>query len=639
MFIKTEKEIARATVELKNIMDAISGETKNINWRFLLNQLKLHISFENSYNFLLKINHIFQLLTNCAKKNNIDICQIAGLKKIKIALLGNYTLNHITPLLKLFLIKYDIIPEIICNPYNSMTQFIFSEDSEIYQFCPEIIIIYSNIRDITKYPDIMSSKENVFLLAEETTAFYENIWRRINTKMNSFIIQNNFEIPIDKICGALEAKQLWSRSSYIRLLNAKLSETAADYKSVSINDLDYISGLAGKQDWFDEKFWYHSQHQHSIELSRYSIKYISDTIAALKGKSKKCAALDLDNTLWGGVIGDDGIDGIKIGANGEGEIFRDFQNYLKRLKNRGIILAVCSKNEEAIAKAAFTDNPDMILKLNDISCFKANWNNKAQNISEIAEELNIGLDSIVFIDDNPTERALVRSMLPEVETPEIPEDPAYYKTYIDIQNYFGSLSLSNEDFIRTDSYIQEKKRKNSFQSFTDVNEFLKSLMLEASVNKFDEHNFERIQQLINKTNQFNLTTKRYTSEQLRTVIENDDYYCYYMKLKDSYGDYGLISIIILKITGTTAYIDSWLMSCRVLNKRAEYYLFSQIMEIMIKEGIKEIKGEYFPTPKNALIKNLLPELGFTELMSTNESTQYLLCVSDYKKPDYFIKSI
>lgn len=322
--------------------------------------------------------------------------------------------------------------------------------------------------------------------------------------------------------------------------------------------------------------------------------------------------LDLDNTLWGGVIGDDGLDKIQLGSLGVGKAFSEFQLWLKQLKERGIILAICSKNEEDIAKEPFEKHPEMILRLEDISIFVANWNNKVDNLKYIQNVLNVGFDSMVFIDDNPIERELVKSYIPEISVPELPEDPSDYLYYLQSLNLFETASFSGEDAYRTKLYREEASRKVDEISFKNYEEFLRSLNMRCEVKPFDEFNSPRVAQLTQRSNQFNLRTVRYTEAEILNISKSTEHLTFAFSLSDKYGDYGLVSIIILEINDTTLFIDSFIMSCRVLKRTLENFILNHLHEAAIKLEAKRIVGEYIPTKKNVIVKNLYDELGFIQ---------------------------
>lgn len=336
-----------------------------------------------------------------------------------------------------------------------------------------------------------------------------------------------------------------------------------------------------------------------------------DIINAIKGKIKKCLILDLDNTTWGGIIGDDGIENIQVGSLGIGKAFSEFQHWAKKLKNRGIIVCICSKNTESVAVVPFKEHPDMVLRMEDISVFVANWENKADNIRHIQSVLNIGFDSMVFLDDNPFERNLVRENLPLVTVPELPEDPAEYLEYIYGLNLFETTSFSKEDTERTKLYQTEAKRVSNQKQFTNVGDFLVSLEMTSTVLDFNSFNTPRVSQLSQRSNQFNLRTIRYGEDDIERMSKSDDYKTFTFTLEDKYGDNGLICVIILKKEDKNLFVDTWFMSCRVLKRGMEKFVLNTIVDYAKKGSFENIIGEYIETPKNAMVKDHYLDLGFS----------------------------
>jgi FkbH-like protein len=368
---------------------------------------------------------------------------------------------------------------------------------------------------------------------------------------------------------------------------------------------------------------------------------LSKTIGAVKGTAKKCLVLDLDNTLWGGILADDGLETIALGHGAAGEAFVDFQRYLLKLKERGIILAVCSKNEEDIAKEAFLKHPDMVLKLEDIVVFKANWKDKASNIKDIAESLNIGLDSIVFVDDNPAERELVKTVLPMVSVVQMPQDPSDYIDALSSGSYFETVLFSDEDTIRSTYYRSNIERAGFQSQFSDLSDYLRSLDMEMIVGQFDEFHLPRITQLINKSNQFHLTTRRYTESEIGSIGQDKKRAGLYFKLKDRFGDNGLISAVILqKQPDSSMVIDTWVMSCRVLSRGVEEFICSEIISVARQKKCRKVIGKYIPTAKNKLVADLYGRLHFHRINEAQGTTLWELSLNE-DSPRYssFIKKI
>jgi FkbH-like protein len=401
---------------------------------------------------------------------------------------------------------------------------------------------------------------------------------------------------------------------------------ANQYNNFFLCDLATIQNQVGKSNFFHTSVYISTEMVLSLNVLPLVAKRTVDVLKVLNGNLKKCVILDLDNTVWGGVIGDDGIENIQIGSLGIGKAFTEFQNWVKKLKSRGIIIAVCSKNTESIAKEPFEKHPDMVLRLDDISVFIANWENKADNIREIQSILNIGFDSMVFLDDNPFERNLVRENIIGITVPELPEDPAEYLEYLYTLNLFETNSFSEEDKERTKLYQIEAKRVVTKQKFTNEDDFLKSLDMVSIVSSFTKFNIPRVAQLSQRSNQFNLRTIRYTESDVENLVKSNDYITFAFTLKDKFGDNGLIAVVVLKKNcETDLFIESWFMSCRVLKRGMENFILNTLVSYSKTNGFKRIIGEYIPTQKNEIVKDHYQNLGFLQ-----ENSLWTLASETYK---------
>ena len=508
-------------------------------------------------------------------------------------------------------------------------------DSELYSSKSDYILIYMSAEKLyEKFCHIDISLRDKF--AEMQVEYIKEVHNRINSNINSKILQFNFIEINDGVFGSYSNKVPVSFVFQIKKLNYLLNEYAATAKNVFIVDLSSLAVKYGYDFILNEKYFYSAKMALSIEILPYTAKAVVDVIKAISGSIKKCVILDLDNTLWGGVIGDDGLGGIQIGELGAGHAFSDFQAYFLELKKRGIILAVCSKNNEDTAKEPFNSHPEMVLRLSDIAVFVANWEDKASNIKYIKETLNLGYDSFVFIDDNPFERNLVKSVLPDVTVPDMPEDPALYLSYIRSLNLFETASYSSEDIGRTEQYQAEIGRKSLEASYSNIDDYLKSLEMQAEAKVFDEFHYSRIAQLTQRSNQFNLRTIRYTEADIEKISKDNNYLTIYFTLKDKFGDHGLISVVIMKkIDNETLFIDTWLMSCRVLKRSMEEFIVNTIIDTARKNGYKTVQGEYIKTPKNAMVEKIYEKLGFKD----NGSNIYTADVDTFRNNITFIKEI
>ncbi|MFH1355683.1 MAG: HAD-IIIC family phosphatase [bacterium] len=529
--------------------------------------------------------------------------------KTKIALVGNNTLSFACAPLEVFLAKQGIKAEWFVGEYNNYQQELLSDDSPLYAFEPQVVILALDHRAVHFMPEIGAVASSVSDAAERQVREWDYLWSKVKTRCGASVIQLNITLPHEQIFGHYEAKAAWGPTNFLRRINQLIAERAPSH--VYICDTEQLSNRIGKRNWFHEPTWYTTRQAFGFEALVTLTYSLAAIVGTILGKSRKCLVLDLDNTLWGDVIGDVGVEGIKLGQGDPlGEAFIDFQTYCRRLKERGVVLAVCSKNNYETACTPFKEHPEMVLKLNDFGAFIANWEDKATNLKRIALELNLGTDSIVFVDDNPAERALVKKYLPEVAVPEMPSDPALYRRVLDEHHYFEILTLSQEDLTRTSYYLVDKKRKQQELATNDISDFLKSLEQECEVGPFDEINLQRIVQLINKTNQWNLTTQRLTEGEVRGFINNPSYHTYWVRHRDKFGDSGLISVVIAEKKGSEFDIQTWLMSCRVINRGIEDYLFNRLLEDARRLETTLIVGTYKPTKKNVLVSGLYENFGF-----------------------------
>jgi FkbH-like protein len=429
-------------------------------------------------------------------------------------------------------------------------------------------------------------------------------------------------------------------------LVARLNERVADaavQSRVLLVDVARASARDGIEAWFDVTRWLQGKIEIAPQAAPTYGELFSRVIAAQRGQSRKCLALDLDNTLWGGVIGDDGLEGIVLGEGSAlGESYLALQRYVKLLKARGIILAVCSKNELSIAEAAFRDHPEMVLRRSDISAFVANWDDKVQNLRAIARQLNIGLDSLVFVDDNPVERALVRESLPMVAVPELPSDPAHYVHCIAEAGYFEAVGFTNEDRDRADQYAANAEREALRGASQGIEAFLSGLDMKLDFGPVAAVDLARVTQLINKTNQFNMTTRRYSAEEVAQFVDSPENLVLQFRLADRFGDNGLVSVMVMRPVvddPATLEIDTWVMSCRVFGRQLEYEAMNIAAEFARDRGARKLRADYFPTEKNGIVSNLYETLGFRrqcDSASERGGTRWLIEVDQYTPRQTFI---
>lgn len=541
--------------------------------------------------------------------------------KCRIAILGGSTTHDVKEFLELFLLDDGITPEFYESEYNRFKEDLLFPNPVLQAFEPDIIYIHISHVNIIQWPDLLAPQSHIDLMIENQISAISNLWKKAEELYpNAVVILNNFDLPPYRHLGNRDAVEASSSLQYILALNQALSRVARAHSKVMIHDLFGLSARVGTQTWFDHANWFsykQAASPQSIVHWSYSLKSL---VGAVYGRSKKCLVLDLDNTLWGGVIGDDGLSGIRLGSDSaRGEAYIAFQYYAKKLKERGIILAVCSKNNEETAKEGFA-HPDTVLKVKDFAAFIANWEPKSENIKKIAALLNLGLDSFVFVDDNPAERALVRGQLPMVAVPEVGDDVARYPGVLDELRYFEPHSISADDLRRAEFYRQNQSRLVEMASFATYEEYLRSLEMTAIVAPFEDLYLERITQLTNKTNQFNLTTRRYTMSEMAEVAKSKDYLTLYGRLIDKFGDNGLVTVVLGMQKGSELHIDLWLMSCRVLKRDMELAMFDAVIENCKKRGISSIIGSYIPTSKNAMVSDHYAALGFEKVSAEEEPT-------------------
>ncbi len=552
-----------------------------------------------------------------------------------IAILGGSTTSEIKNILELFLLKNGIKPNFYESEYNKYYEDSLFGNDELDNFNPDIIYIHTTNQNIIKYPEVSDSSQDLDTLLSNEIQRYKSIWEGLS-KFDCAIIQNNFDYTENRSLGNLDCYDTHGKTFFINKLNDAFALSGREIKNLYLNDINYLSSYIGLSHWFDKSLWHQAKYALSMDSIPELAFSISKIINSIFGKSKKCLVLDLDNTCWGGVIGDDGLHGIQIGTETAiAESYSAFQKYAKELKDRGITLAVCSKNDFVNAKEGFS-HPDSILKFDDFTSFKANWDHKYQNIQDIAKDINIGIDSLVFIDDNPVERDIVFSQVPSVSVPDVGADVVNFIRHIDRNGYFEPISLSQDDVNRNQYYKDNKKRVDEQATFQSYGEFLASLEMTAEIKSFSPIYLDRITQLTNKTNQFNLTTKRFTAGEIEKITSRDDYIKVYGKLTDKYGDNGLIAISIGKIENKTCHIDLWLMSCRVLKRDMEFAVLDELVSKCKDKDISEIIGYYYKSAKNSMVSDLYEKFGFDLVEKNDDDTVWKLDISMYENKNKFI---
>ncbi len=474
---------------------------------------------------------------------------------MRIAVLGGSTTNEVVDLLELHLLEAGFQPVFHQSEYGQFYEEAVHNTETLKAFAPDIVYIHTSYRNVTAIPAVSASEDQLKITVEHEVARYMEIWSSLEKKIGCQVIQNNFELPPFPLLGNLDAVSSGGSTRFFLALNAAFAEYAAAHPRITLHDVHSLSAQMGLVHWFDWERWFSYKLLLTVEANLTVARSLTSIVRALYGLSRKVLVLDLDNTLWGGVIGDDGVEKIQIGRETPvAEAFTAFQEYCLALRNRGVLLAVCSKNNDEVARSGF-EHPSSVLRLEHISAFRANWDPKHDNIAALAKELNLGTDSFVFVDDNPAERAIVAAQIPGIAVPEFGDNPALYPSVLQEGRYFEAVSLSADDLARAGQYAQNAQRTATQATFADYGEYLDSLEMTAEIERFRPVYLDRITQLTNKTNQFNVTTRRYTLAEMESIAVNAEYVGLYGRLIDRFGDNGLVSVVLGRRDGRQLHID------------------------------------------------------------------------------------
>lgn len=570
-----------------------------------------------------------------------ELLQQDGLTDLRVAILGGSTTSEIRSIWELFLLRDGFRPEFLESEYGKYFEDTVVDDSAVRAFRPQMAFVHTTQMNLVHAPAVLAPAEEVEAGLRQEFARYESIWTKLTRDLGCIVIQNNFDLPAVRSLGALDSTEAFGRTNFLLRLNLEFARAAREDPRLIINDIHYLCCQVGLDRWFDPDLWY----SYKMAVSHFGSVHLAHALARLVGaalgKTRKCLVLDLDNTVWGGVIGDEGVAGIKIGKETPlAEAFTGFQQYCRELSQRGILLAVCSKNDPENAKEGFT-HPDMVLKLDTLASFQANWDPKPDSIERVSKELNIGLDSLVFVDDNPAERALARAQLPQVAVPEAGSEVSRFALHLQREGYFEVTRLNREDAGRAGFYSDNAARSAHQVQFADYAEFLDSLAMKAEIGAFSATYLERIGQLTNKTNQFNLTTRRYTLAQMETMANSPEFVTLYGRLEDKFGDNGLVSVIAGRLTGRELHLDLWLMSCRVLKRDMELAMLDALVERAAQRGATEILGYYLRTAKNGMVAEHYQSMGFRLVSRAEDGSQsvWKLSTNDYERRNKSIKEI
>ena len=559
----------------------------------------------------------------------------AGLPQVKVALVGDTATQFLATAIKGISIERGYQTDLFEAEYNQVERQFLDPTSELYEFDADFIVVFQSMHKLGEQHSALN-QEQQSTLADDRLAFVTSLCEN-PALANKKIIYFDYPEIEDTVFGSYATKVTSSLTYQVRKLNMGLMDLSQQYANLFICDIAGLQNKLGRDFMFAPNVYVSTEMVLSIDALPYVASRVMDIICAIKGQFKKCLILDLDNTVWGGVIGDDGLEGIQLGHGlGIGKAFTEFQMWVKKLKQRGIIICVASKNNEETAKEPFEKHPDMVLKLEDIAVFQANWETKVDNIRTIQSILNIGFDSMVFLDDNPFERNMVRENIPGITVPELPVDPGDYLEYLYSLNLFETASYSNADKDRTKQYQVEAKRVSLQKTFSNEADFLKSLDMISVVSGFTKFNTPRVAQLSQRSNQFNLRTIRYTEADIETLAQDPKVIDLSFTLEDKFGDNGLIAVIIMKPQDAeTLFVDTWFMSCRVLKRGMENFTLNTMVERAKAAGYKRIVGEYLPTPKNKMVEQHYPDLGFTKIEDA-ATAQYELDVIAYQPRECYI---
>lgn len=609
----------------------------------LLNLLKEYKEKGEIYKYLdtgrkiIELSPTYSTYLNLDKEiSSLDISKldISPLKRIKIALLSSFTINPVGAYLNVESIRIGLFPEVYIGSFNQYQQEILDNNSQLYKFQPEITFLsfqlHSLLPEIDNYT--LRKKEDITEIIKKIRILLDIFKKNIN----SLLIIHNFAIP--SYLPVKISQDNYSLKEWYNELNYQLAQIYEGDGQIYVLDYDHLTSIFGKMRVTNPKMHYFASMEISESFLPIVVNKYMGYIKNLKGLSRKCIVLDLDNTLWGGIVGEDKIDEIKLGPTFPGNEYYEFQKLLLYLFNRGIILAINSKNNYEDSIQVIRNHPGMILKEKHFASIQINWLDKVTNMKTIAQKLNIGLDSMIFIDDNPVEREFMKKMLPEVLTVNLPKDPALYKTTIEELNDFEIISITEEDLKRGEMYSRQRQRNEFKESTASLEEFLKGLKMQLIIRGSNRSkiNLSRVAQLTQRTNQFNFTTKRYTEADLKRFLDMESYRIYTLQVIDIFGDEGLVGVIIIKINLDIWEIDTFLMSCRVLGRNIETSFLDNIVHEAKEENISTIKGVYIPTKKNVMVKNFYLDYGFELMEETDGQTTFQLDVKskDIRIPDW-----
>ena len=568
------------------------------------------------------------MLADCARELIVSATDVTPLTRVRLGVLGGGTLDLAAEAIVGSALRHQLLLDVVLGEYGAAMQEALDPQASLRQEKLDMLLIAPDPH--------MLGLDHPVATEEAAEQMLDSAMQHLNTIIAAFrdnapggILVQTLVPPVEPLFGSFDIAEPGSTYSLVSALNVRIA-AMAKARSVVCVDVARAAHWIGLDHWNDPGHWHAAKLPFSPDALPLYGDVVSRTLAAMKGKSRKCLVLDLDNTLWGGVIGDDGLEGISLGqGSGTGEAFLAIQRMALELRARGILLAICSKNEESAARLPFSKHPEMLIKEDHVAAFQANWTDKASNLREIARQLNIGIDALVFLDDNPAERDIIRRELPMVAVPELPGDPALYPRALACAGYFEAVSVVDEDRRRAESYKANVERQ-VLASTSDMESYLNALQMECTIEPFHAVGRSRITQLINKSNQFNLTTRRYTESEVAFIERDPEKYAVQVRLRDKFGDNGMISVVIFDKLGALWSADTWLMSCRVLGRRIEEAVLANVAEAAIRAGAGSLEGRFVPTDKNRMVANHYEKLGFALVSgSADEGSIWRLDLSTY----------
>jgi FkbH-like protein len=579
--------------------------------------------------------------------NSMDPAAIstANLSPARLAVLSSHTVDHLGPAIRVAGLSRGLALATYFTPYGLYRQALLDADSALAAFKPQFILIALDAYELSLDVPLDAGDAETTAAIEDSVTDLRRLWQAVRERFSAQPIQQTLVPAAVPLFGSFEGLVPGSPIALADRLNSAIRAAAREDGVLLLDLAWHASRIEDKSAIGDPVRWHQAKQLVSPAFAPLFGDWVARIAGAALGQSRKALVVDLDNTLWGGVIGDDGLEGIQLGqGSAVGEAFAAFQRFLLSLSKRGIVLAVSSKNDSATAESAFADHPEMVLRRSDIASFYANWDDKATNLRRIADELKLGMDALVFVDDNPAERDIIRRELPAVAVPELPDDVAFYPTRLADSGYFEATSYTAEDASRNRSYSENTQRKAMLQQATDMEGYLKSLSMMLVASNIGSVDLPRATQLINKTNQFNLTTRRYTETEVKQLAESPEAVALSFRLRDRFGDNGLISVILARadrnLDEDALLIDTWLMSCRVLGRQVEAAAFEVLIDEVSRRGIRTLVGEYCPTARNDLVVDHYSKLGFVQMggdRKPGETTFWRFDLERGVPPAHFIR--